>query len=394
MKIGITGPILVKSLEHHLDSTEQNNISGMGGTAVNIIINGLLKLGHQVSVYSLDPKATEKTILSGRNLKIYFGRFRGKARYQMLDNFYYESRQIRDFIIEDKPDIVHAHWTYEYAMGAIMSKYPHLITFRDESWEILKYFKDIYRFFRLILDFRVRYRGKNFSVNSIYLQEKLKYFKEGLPVISNPINEEEILDKPKIHPEKTMKIVSSLNGWSKRKNPEVALQAFRMLRDEFGEKVEYHLYGPGFEPDKDGYLWAKGNHLLEGVYFHGEVNHVEMMKMFSTMDVMLHPALEESFGNTLIEGLAKGLPVIAGEKAGAVPWVLNEGKNGLLVDVTSPEAIYNALKQLVIDQYLYNTLSADGLGYVKENFSSMMIARKYTDLYEQILGSETVSINA
>jgi len=389
MKIGIAGPVEINSLKQHLHLDKDSYLElGLGGTSVNNLVNSLLNRGFHVSVYTLDSKVSERLILSGEKLKVYFGHYRTSHRQRGLDFFRKESHQIRRFIEEDKPDIVHAHWSYEFAIGALKSKLPHVITFRDSAWDILKLHRDSFRVIRYMMDYWVKRNGQNFTVNSIYLQKKLSSFKKNITIVPNSINEQFIGNKKK-YPSNKILIISILNGWTERKNPQKALLAFKMLREQYGEKVEYHLYGPGYGVQRNSKGWAKENECLDGVRFCGEMSHVEMMGKIRDYDILLHPALEESFGNTLLEGLANGLPIIGGKEAGAVPWVLNEGENGLLVDVTSSEEMYKALKRLMDDVILFEKLSSEGIDYIIQNFTNDKILDKYLEIYHQIIKNKT-----
>ena len=384
MKIGIAGPILTDSLKNFLD-LPQTYPKGLGGTNLNNLIYGLLNLGYTVSVYTLDVNVKNQLIIEGERLKIYYGEYRKRGRSRMVDLFRKEYRQIEQFIKFDKPDIVNAHWGYEYAIGAIKSGFPHLITLHDVPIEILKLKKDLYRFIRFLMNYWVMKNGKQFSANSPYTAEKLKYFKYKLPIISNSILSEEIVEKSKVFPKSNVNIVSLLSGWGEIKNPKPALRAFSSLRTKYGDKLEYHLFGSGYERNGTGYLWAKENNLANGVHFHGLIAYANMMQLLSNYDVLLHPSKEESFGMTLIEAMAKGLPVIAGKNSGAVPWVLNYGKNGILIDITSAEEIAAAIEFLINDKMLYEKLSIDGIKYVKKNFSNTKIAEDYLRIYKNVL---------
>ncbi len=387
-KIGIAGPALINSLKEHLQGVSPEQLElGLGGTAVNNLVNGLLKNGVNVSLYTLDRTISEPVILCGEHLTVYVGVYRPSGRQRMLDMFKQEARQIKEFILQDAPDFVNAHWSYEFALGTIWSNYPHLITFRDSATEILKLQKDPYRLIRFFLDLRVKIAGRHFSVNSLYLQKKLGSLGSKATVISNPVNETYIAKLSKKHPGSSIKIVSVLNGWNKRKNATKALLAFKQLRQHFGEDITYHIYGPGYAPGSEAEKWAIQNKCDQGVSFMGSYDHSVLMERIAQYDILLHPALEESFGNTLIEGLALGLPIVAGEKSGAVPWVLNYGKNGLLVDVTDEQAIYQALKKLVENKTLYESLSSDGISYIKKHFTSKEIAAAYLELYNKVLST-------
>lgn len=387
MHIGIAGPILTDSLKNYLDLPE-NYPKGLGGASVINLVIGLLKLNCEVSVYTLDTKIKESIIIKGEKLKIYFGEYREKGSSRMLDFFNKESQLIKKFILIDKPDIVNAHWGYEFAIGAIKSGYPHIITLRDVPLEILKLKKDLYRFIRLLMNYWVMRNGKHFCANSPYTAERLKIFKKDLPVIPNSILTEWIVNNPKDFPKEKIKIVSILSGWGERKNPQPALKAFSLLRKKYKEKLEYHFYGQGYEKNELGYDWAKANNLLDGVYFKGQKPYEEIMELLPNFDILLHPAKEESFGMSLIEAMAKGLPVVAGKNSGAVPWVLNYGNNGILIDITSEQEIIDAILSLIVNKNLYEKLSLDGIQYVTNNFSDIKTAQKLTDILKELINNE------
>ena len=45
----------------------------------------------------------------------------------------------------------------------------------------------------------------------------------------------------------------------------------------------------------------------------------------------------------LIEAIACGVPVIGGQRSGAVPWTLDQGRCGYLCDVRNPDALADAI---------------------------------------------------
>jgi L-malate glycosyltransferase len=386
MKIGIASPIMLAPLKPYLSNLDDKySRLGLGAPAVTNLVVGMLESGMDVSVFTLEKTFKTPQVFEGPNLRVYMGGYRPVHRARMLDFFNYEAQQIKSFILQDKPDIVNAHWSYEFAQGTILSKVPHLITFRDAAWEILKFQKDLYRLVRYFIDWRVKRTGKNFNVNSPYLQEILASFKPNIPILPNPIREELIEDNPKKHPRKNIKIVSIATNFDARKNMKRAIEGFQMFRNKFVGNTELHLFGFDYGAGGLAEQWAMANTVAENVIFHGNLAHHELMNKLTEFDILLHPALEESFGNTLIEGMAKGLPVIGGQKCGAVPWVLNEGKNGMLVDVTQVNAIAEALLELSNSPDYYEKLSEEGIQYVTQNFASQKVAEKYYQHYQSIL---------
>ncbi|HYG41206.1 MAG TPA: glycosyltransferase family 4 protein [Cytophagales bacterium] len=388
MKIGIAAPLGIHGLRNYLDVEDKYLSYGLEATAVNNLIIGLLKKGHTVSAYTLDFNAETPITFKGKNLTVYMGHYRARPRSRMLDFFSYESTQIKNFIKNDKPDFVHAHWSYEFAIGTILSKYPHLITFRDDAKTILSIHKDPYRLVRYFMDKWVRFKGKNFNVASPYMQELLPFPKDKLPVIPNSFQEQYIKTSKSYPKEMPIRIVTIINGWNERKNPLPAVRAFNQLVAKSTIPLEYHIYGRECSINDPSFQWLKANNLDKNIFLHGEVPYSQLMEALPGYDILVHPSIEESFGNNLIEAMASGVPVVAGKYAGAVPWVLNNGKSGVLVDVTSTDEIMEGITSLISNPTLYEKLSKEGIQRVKDHFSSTAVTGQYLNLYERILGRD------
>jgi glycosyltransferase involved in cell wall biosynthesis len=392
MKVGISTPIDVDALRPYLDVANAIIPSGMGGSAITPLVQGLLKAGHQVSIYSLDPQVTTPVVLRGSQLTIYLGHFRPRARHRCLDLFRQEGNTLARFIHQDKPEIVHAHWGYEFALGALISGYPHLITLHDDPWLILRYVPDAYRVARLLLKLRVLRWGKHFTAVSPYLAEALKSSTRHPVVVPNALRPApgSVRSCP-IGPQR--RIISMLAEWSSRKNVGTALLAFREVRRRLGPGIEYWLYGADYGPNGLAQRWAEAHGVAEGVHFAGKATHTEMVTLLPDFDVMLHPSREESFGMTLVESMQAGVPVVAGHKSGAVPWVLDGGRYGILTDINSPAAIAEAVCDLLAQPQKYEQLSADGIAMVQSRFSIPTITAAYEAQYRMVLG-QTLSEDA
>jgi len=381
MKIGIAAPIEVTSLQKHLQNLSTFDLSlGLGGTAVNIIIDGLLNAGHQLVVFTLDPKIKEEYTLKGEHLKIIFGHFR--ASYKMFDFCYKEFSQIKRFIQNEQQslDVINAHWSYEFAIGALLTAPKKtVVTFRDDAPSILKILKHPYRFTRLLMDTWVRKKSISKTYNSPYLAELIGL--EGT-IIGNPIFDAHLTSFREYPIEKNkFEICFIANGTDFRKNPHVAVKAFDILKQKH-KNVELYFIGNGYGKDDD---FAKQYDTIDGIHFLGFQKHHDLLELLKNYDLMLHTALEESFGNNLIEAMAKGIPVVAGYKSGAVPWVLNQGKAGVLVDITNPEKIAESILELIEHKNIYNQYSKEGFNNVKERFSQTSVCKKYVEVYKNII---------
>lgn len=71
----------------------------------------------------------------------------------------------------------------------------------------------------------------------------------------------------------------------------------------------------------------------------------ELIAHFQSADVLVLPTLAETYGIVIVEAMACGLPVIA-TPVGAIPGLIQDGVNGLLVEPGSVEQLRAALRHL------------------------------------------------
>lgn len=84
--------------------------------------------------------------------------------------------------------------------------------------------------------------------------------------------------------------------------------------------------------------------LKENVIFTGAQN--DVTGCLAQSDIFVHPAVwEEGFGITMVEAMASSLPCVAFNK-GAVPEIINPGKNGIIVNEESPKSLADAIDEL------------------------------------------------
>ena len=116
--VALVGPMDPRALAHHLRTTA--NIPDGGPTPVNELADGLLALGHRVSVYTPLEGARTTIRLSGENLDITFVPHRNRHRAR---NFFRDERRaLEQELKSSEADVVNVHWTYELAFAAIKSR--------------------------------------------------------------------------------------------------------------------------------------------------------------------------------------------------------------------------------------------------------------------------------
>jgi glycosyltransferase involved in cell wall biosynthesis len=134
-----------------------------------------------------------------------------------------------------------------------------------------------------------------------------------------------------------------------RKGVGQLFDAVRMLKNE---PVDFTFAGPiGVKiPDEVSNL--------PNVRFLGPVDKATAEQLYRESDVFLFPTLSDGFGLTQLEALGHGLPVIASTHCGQV---VEDRVSGLVLSEVTPEAIADAIMQLVRDRDFLEKLKSGAL---------------------------------
>jgi len=90
----------------------------------------------------------------------------------------------------------------------------------------------------------------------------------------------------------------------------------------------------------------------------------EMIQEYRRASLFVLPSFGEGFPNSLLEAMASGLPVIA-TRVGAVPEVVEDNVNGILIEPGDPGALTRAIKKILNDPQLRETLGKNNKEKVK-----------------------------
>src|SRR6185369_532215 len=89
--------------------------------------------------------------------------------------------------------------------------------------------------------------------------------------------------------------------------------------------------------------------LMDRVKFLGFIKHSDMPIYLHISDIFIRPSLSEGFGNSYIEAMAAGIPVIA-TPVGGIPDFLRDGETGLFCEVKNPKSIAQKVEKLIKDR--------------------------------------------
>ena len=109
----------------------------------------------------------------------------------------------------------------------------------------------------------------------------------------------------------------------------------------------------------------------------------DVSQVYQALDVFLFPSLAEPLGSSLLSAMAYGLPVVA-VAGGAVPEVIEDERNGLLVPTPEPSGIAAAVLRLLHDASLSARLGIAARKTIEERFSADRMAQETIDLYQRV----------
>lgn len=397
MHIGIAGPIATADIAHLLEGDTRALPRGYGGAPLMAtLIDALLKRGHQVTAFTTthghSGTVRAEGRISGKRFAIYYVPVRprafrpsGGSLGRAADFFSQERRALERAIREAVPDIIHAHWTYEFGLAAIASELPHVVTCHDAPQVVLRHMPNLYRMVRYLMARRCLALSGCLTAVSPYLRDRIaQYVSIPVTVIPNPLSPAlttRTIDLSRLPDPAAPSLAMAMNGWGKLKNPQPALRAFAKLRRQIPH-ARLKLYGADFGPGQHAEQWARRKGIAAGMDFIGPLPHARLFEELCAADILIHPSREETFGMAVAEAMALGIPVIGGQRSGAVPWLIGEA--GALANIDDAQSMFDSLVALLGDRTRYAACRRSALERSRL-FDAARVAEAYEAVYARCI---------
>jgi glycosyltransferase involved in cell wall biosynthesis len=355
MKVLITSPSL----------NENENVSGISTMISSVIANSDCKFSHFAAGRKDGEKTGLKWLVAQSQLPFSFRRAIANSRPDVIHiNTSLEPRSIvRDAILarlaKKYPLIVHVHGG-RFALDQTPPPWINLVA------------NDLLRSARRVV---------------VLSDEEAESISKRIPgievrVLPNAIATDAF---PETDRPRGTKSITYLGRLTEAKGLSEIVETCRLLKGQ-GFKFKFVAYGAG--PDQNEFIRRMTSVLGQDFRYGGIVAGAEKIKALSTADVFLMPSRFEGLSLALLEAMAAGcVPVVSAR--GSIPSVVEDGRNGFLVDPGDITQIVGRLKFLLSEgetgwqEYRQNARET-----VRTEFDLKNYVLKLNEIYSETLATK------
>ena len=109
----------------------------------------------------------------------------------------------------------------------------------------------------------------------------------------------------------------------------------------------------------------------------------ELDKFLLDFDIYVFPSLLEGLPFSILEAMKFSLPIIT-TSAGGITEAIEHNKNGIIVDMNSPESFVREIKNLIGNEKLSNNLSSNAFETFNKKFSHEIMYSNFKNLLDEI----------
>lgn len=293
------------------------------------------------------------------------------------------SGRVKRVLQEEKFDIVHLHEPLVPALPITVLRFSQAVnvgTFHAYHGSNLGY-----RYAKTILKRWFRKLDGKIAVSTPAGEFISKYFPGYYNIIPNGIDPEHFSrDTAPLEVFRDGKLnILFVGRQEKRKGLKYLLGAYRRLKERF-PGIRLIVVGPEENRLVENYERLVYDTELKDVCFVGFVPYEELPRYYNAAHIFCAPSTgKESFGIVLLEAMAAARPIVASRIPGYAT-VVEDGKEGFLVEPSHEVALAEALARLLTDEALRQRMGA--LGRLKaEQYGWERVSRSVMNYYETLL---------
>ena len=317
---------------------------------------------------------------------------------------------VRRKLREIRPDIVHAQGTERWcAISAALAPYSKVLTIHGNLrlinrltpmeprayWklqEILETFS-IPRFDGVICI--TRYTEQNIAdlarktwvvpnaVNSAFFklgdENKTRKASSGQALSSAPVD----LLGTRLSPPEVPKVLVIANI-QPRKNQNAFIDALASLATALPFQLRFFGTATKNSDYDDSFFERVKKH--EWCHYGGMLAPRELREEYRNASLLVLSSIEDNCPMSVLEAMASGVPIVA-SNVGGVPDLIQDGRNGLLIDPASADSMRSAVARILRDPEFAAKLACQARKDAEEKYHPRVIARKHLEIYGEVIAA-------
>lgn len=299
-----------------------------------------------------------------------------------------QRRRIGRVLRKINPDVVHAHSADRFALAAIDSGYPAVVTIHGIIEAETSLEKDpiekVRGFFRNRMGRIAIARARNIILLSPFV---LDHYGSALAhartrVVENPVDP--LFFKSGENEDPDTVLFAGLI--IPRKGLRNLLDALHIVRKEI-PGVRLRLAGLATDPDYRKELDRKVEtlKLQECVAFLGGLSPNQLAAEYSGAALTVLVSRQDTSPVSILEAMAAGRPIVASD-VGGIPDLVREGETGFLVPYGDPGLLARRMVALLKDRDLRVRMGAAARLEAERRFSVESVSRQTLDVYREVIG--------
>lgn len=163
------------------------------------------------------------------------------------------------------------------------------------------------------------------------------------------------------------------------------IQAVKILNDRQILGFEVWIYGEDSHP---GELYkakelVRSLQLDKYILFSEPIFGEKKIEVFRAADIFVLPSYHEGLPVSIIEAMAAGLPVIA-TRVGGIPDLIDDSKNGILVNSKAPIELANAIMTLIENEHLRQIYGIEAKRKALQNHDVEIYVDRLLNFYQEL----------
>lgn len=308
-------------------------------------------------------------------------------KFGALTGYFIDRRRLRRKMNEIRPDLVHVHGINFYAYSCLERGYPSVLAIRGIPFKEISHER---KSAAIQLKCAAKYnynaleRAKHIICLNRYTSSSCSNWMSTSDIryIDNPVDDSffEVMNEEEEGRLILLAVVRRLKGH------EFVIRAVAKLKAQ-GRKVNLYCVGPVFDADYEAELkkLVADEHLEDCVHFEEQASRVKALEHYSRSSIVIVPSLVENAPLVISESMAAGKAIIA-TPAGGIPEMIEDGKSGLIVPFSDPDALSAAITRLLDSPETRAQMGMEAKKTAEMRFRKSVAVQKTIDFYQDVTG--------